>query len=89
LEPRYTDKMKPAVKPPKRGANQQQEAGSLGGEVDYRKMTPVTAAMNLAAAIVGMITVLIERTPPEAIGEAIKRHEARLDRLFAFIDKHE
>ena len=43
---------------------------------------------NVIAAFLYLIATIIDKSPPEVVGDIIAKHEARLDKAFAWIDKH-
>ncbi len=48
-------------------------------------MDPVTAGMNLITSINTLIGKIIEKAPPEEVGQIIAKHEARIDRVEAWM----
>lgn len=50
-------------------------------------MDPLSAALNALAAILTFAGKIIDRAPADTVGDIITRHQARADRLWAFVEK--
>ena len=50
-------------------------------------MDPFTAIVNLIASLNTLLGKLVDKAPPDAIGQIILQHEARVNALFALLGK--